>query len=225
MNAKKIYNSTITCPVCEQPFFAPKVPFGSYRIISRDSDFAINYDGVNPIFYEIFVCEHCGYAEYQNHFATISPKDKQIIITQIAPHWKHKSYSGDRTLDQALETFKLALYNQQLCKAKSSLIAKTCLRIAWLYRWKKDSREAEFLKFALEYYIDAYQSENFPFEKLDEPHCTYLIAELNRKIGNLEDAAKWFGILFNCPAACQNRSLWNMAYDQYQIIKDLKKKS
>jgi uncharacterized protein (DUF2225 family) len=222
MNSKKIYNTTITCPVCDQPFPATKVRLGSYRVASQDSDFAINYEGINPILYDVLVCENCGYAAFQDRFANISPKEKKIIASNIAPHWNQKSYSGERTLDSALDAFKLALYVLQLRKAKSSEIAKICLRIAWIYRWKSDPRETEFLKFALDYYSDAYQTEDLPFEKLDGPHCTYLIAELHRKVGNIEEATQWFGKLFNSPEARQNQRLWNMAHDQYQLIKDLR---
>jgi uncharacterized protein (DUF2225 family) len=222
MNQKKLYNSTLTCPVCQKPFPVTKVRLGSYRIASQDTDFAINYEGINPILYGVFVCENCGYAALSDRFDNINPKEKKIIASQISPHWEPKSYSGERTLDSALDAFKLALYCMQLLKAKSSDIAKICMRIAWIYRWKGEPREMVFLKFALEYYSDAYQNEEFPLDKMDEPHCTYLIAELHRKLGNLEEATQWFGRLFNNPKARQNHRLSNMAHDQYQLVKELK---
>jgi uncharacterized protein (DUF2225 family) len=224
MDSKKIYNTTVSCPVCNNQFPGTKVRLGSYRILSHDSDFAVNYEGVNPILYDIFVCNNCGYAAYQDHFDIIRPKDKTLIATQVYPFWKQRSYSGERTLNTALQTYKLALYLLQLRDAKSSEIAKTCLRIAWLYRWKGDPRETEFLQFALEYYSRAYQIERFPLEKMDDAHCTYLIAELHRKLGNLEDAAQWFGKLFSNPQARQKRALWDLAHEQYQLVKNLREK-
>ncbi len=222
MDPKKMYHTTITCPVCDQPFAATKLRYGVYRVSDQDSDFALNCEGVNPILYDIWVCPNCGYAAFQENFAEISAKDKKIIATEISSHWQTKDYSGERTLDAALETFKLALYGSQLRKAKSSEIAKTCLRIAWLYRWKADPRETEFLTFAAEYYSDAYQYEDFPLDRLDEPHCLYLIAELYRRAGNVEEAARWFGTFFNNRQARENRSLADMARDQYQLVKNLK---
>ena len=225
MNNKKIYNSTITCPVCEQQFPATKVRHGAYRVASQDSDFAVNYEGINPILYEVFVCPHCGYAALQERFPNIGTKDQKIIAAEVSPHWKYKDYSGERTLDTALDAFKLALYGLQLRKAKSSEIAKICIRIAWLYRWKADPREQEFLKFAVDYYCDAYQNEDFPLEKLDEYNCVYLIAELHRKVGNIEEATKWFGKILNSPKARENRRLMDKVRDQYQLIKDLRQKA
>lgn len=223
MDQKKLYNSTITCPICEQEFEGTKVRMGSYRVAGQDSDFAVHYEGINPILYEVFVCPHCGYAALQDRFTKINPKDKAIIAAKIAPLWKPKDFSGERNLDNALNAFKLALYALQLRNTvKSSEIAKICIRIAWIYRWKEDPREAEFLKFACDYYTDAYQNENFPIEKLDEPHCVYLIAELNRRLGQTEEATKWFGRLFNSPEARGDRRLWDMAHDQYDLIKNSK---
>lgn len=222
MDQKKLYNSTIPCPVCSQPFEATKVRRGSYRATGQDSDFAAHYEGLNPIFYAVFVCPHCGYAALQNSFANVGPKEKLIITQKITPHWKPKNYGGERTLDSALDTFKLALYVLQLCNAKSSEIAAICIRIAWIYRWKGDPRETEFLKYALEYYCEAYQTEDLPIGKLDGPHCIYLIAELHRKTGNIEEATQWFSRLFASPEARQDHRLMDMARDQYQLIKDLK---
>ncbi|MGD8400385.1 MAG: DUF2225 domain-containing protein [Bacillota bacterium] len=225
LDPKKLYSATVTCPVCNRPFPVTKVRVGSYRIADRDSDFAINFEGVNPIFYEVFVCENCGYAALQDCFANIGPAGQKIIAATVTPYWRPKSYGGERTLDGALDTYKLALYCLQLLKAKASAIAQICMRIAWLYRWKGDPREMEFLRFALDYYSDAYQFENFPIKNLDEPHCLYLIAELHRRVGNLVEAARWFNKLFSSPAARQDRLLWNLAYDQYQLIKDLRRGS
>ncbi len=222
MDKTKIYDSVTTCPVCEQKFPGTKVRVGSHRVASQATDFAIQYEGVNPILYEIFVCPHCGYAAFQNNFDYVKPKDKKLFAAALAPHWRPKSYNGERTLDSALDTFKLALYCLQLRKAKNSEIAKTCLRIAWIYRWKDDPREVDFLKFALDCYTEAFQTEEFPLEKLDEPHCIYLIAELHRKLGDIEEATRWFGRFFNNPAARANRSLMDKARDQYQLIKDLR---
>jgi uncharacterized protein (DUF2225 family) len=225
MDNKKIYNTTVICPVCNNQFPGTKVRLGAYRITGRDSDFAVNCEGINPIFYDIFVCDNCGYAAYQDRFDNILPKDRTIIATQIYPFWKQHNYSGERTLETALQTYKLALYLLQLRDAKSSEIAKTCLRIAWLYRWKGEPRETEFLQFALQYYSQAYQTERFPLEKMDDAHCTYLIAELHRKLGHLEEATQWFGKVFSNPQARQKKFLWDLAHEQYQLIKDLKKKT
>ena len=222
MDTKTIYNTTVLCPVCEQKFTATKVRLGAYRVLSQDSDFAVNYEGVNPILYQIFVCENCGYAAFQDRFTELTPKEKKIIATQIGAHWKPRSYSGERTLNVALEAYKLALYCLQLRNGKNNELAKICLRIAWIYRWKGDSREMDFLKLALELYTEAYQKEDFPFDKMDAPHCTYLIAELNRRIGNLEEATQWFGRLFNDPAARHDKNLWDLAHEQYQLIKEAK---
>lgn len=221
---KGLYTSKIDCPVCGKAFETTKVRTGSYRVLEKDSDFCVRYEGINPLFYEIFVCNHCGYAAFEDKFTQITDAEKTIIQKKISSQWSQKSFPAERTLDQALDAFKLALFELQLRKAKSSEIARACLRIAWLYRLKNDPREPELLQYALEYFNETYQREPFPVEKLTEELCIYLLAELNRRLGNTAEAGKWFGKLFNHPGARNNPSLMELARDQYQVVKDAMKK-
>lgn len=118
-------------------------------VASRDSDFCVYYESVNPLFYEVWVCEHCGYAALQERFENISPIEAKIVKENISKYWKPRSFCGERDVDKAIEAFKLALYN--LCKISPKPIeyAKVCLRIAWLYRMKKDEQqEIKFLNHA-----------------------------------------------------------------------------
>jgi uncharacterized protein (DUF2225 family) len=104
--------------------------------------------------------------------------------------------------------------------AKNSEIAKVCLRIAWLYRFKEDPKEIEFLNFALTSYNDAYQKERFPLDKLDEITCMYIIAELYRRVGKFDDSILWFSRIVSSAEARSKPQLIDMARDQYQLAKD-----
>lgn len=215
-----LYNKTIKCPVCSKSFDITKVKSKASRVASRDSDFCVYYEGINPIFYDAYVCENCGYASLSDKFETIRENDSKIIKENITPRWNKRSFVGERTVDNALEAFKLTLYNMQLRKAKSSELAKVCIRIAWMYRIKKDEKETDFLKFALKNYVETYEKESLPADKLDEFTCMYMIAELNRRVGNTEEAVKWFSRLISSPEARKNPSLIEMARDQFQLAKE-----
>jgi len=177
------------------------------KVVSRDSDFCVNYQDVNPLFYEAWVCSNCGYAALGDKFESIGDKAAKLVREQISSHWKKRSFTGERNVDNAIEAFKLALYVLQITKAKASEFAKVCLRIAWLYRLKKDKREEEFLKFALQNYMDTYEHENFPIDKMDISTCMYIIAELNRRVGNFEESRKWFSRIIASPEARKNHML------------------
>lgn len=215
-----IYDKEIVCPVCSKKTIVTKVKSKSCKVESRDTDFCVYYEGVNPIFYDIWICEHCGYAAQAEKYEDINARDSKLIMQEITPKWTKRSFSGERDVDNAIDTFKLALLNLHVRKAKSSEFAKICIRIAWLYRIKKDEKEIEFIKFALKHYSDAYEKERFPVDKLDEFTCMYMIAELHRRAGNNEEAVKWFSRLISSPDARRNTKLLDCARDQIQLVKD-----
>lgn len=216
----RLYNKTIACPVCMKEFQVTKVKSNASKISSIDTDFCIYYEGINPFLYDVWVCEHCGYAAQSEKFDKITLKDSKLIISSITPKWSQRSFSGERTIEQALETFKLALINLDARKGKPSEYAKICLRIAWLYRLMGDPREIDFLKYTAENYTKAFQTERFPLDKLDENTCMYTIAELNRRIGNYEEAAKWFSSIISSPDARHNAKILEKTRDQYQLTKE-----
>jgi len=71
----------------------------------------------------------------------------------------------------SIEAFKLALYN--LCKISPKPIeyAKVCLRIAWLYRMKKDEQqEIKFLNHALSIIVKLTKMNLSRWENLMNTH-------------------------------------------------------
>lgn len=215
-----LYNKEITCPVCQDKFQVTKVKSKTSKVLNRDSDFCVYYEGLNPLLYDIWVCEHCGYAAQADKYEDIPFNDSKVILQAISPKWSKRSMSGERSLDNAIDAFKLALLNLQIRRAKSSEIAKICIRIAWLYRIKNDEKEKDFLNFALKSYSETYEKERFPVDKLDESTCMYMIAELHRRTGNLEDSVKWFSRLISSPGARNNPKLIEMAREQFQLVKE-----
>lgn len=218
---KGLYNKTISCPVCGKEFEITRVKSRAIKVLSRDSDFCVHYEEINPLLYEAIVCENCGYSALIDKFEEISDKQEKLIKNEIGSRWNKRSFAGERNLDTAIDAFKLVLYNLHVRQAKPSEFAKVCLRIAWLYRFKKDYiKEKEFLSFALKNYNDAYQNERFPVDKLDESTCAYMIAELNRRVGNFDESLKWFSRLVSSPEARKNALIINNAREQILLLKD-----
>ena len=215
------YDKEIICPVCSRKFITTKVRSKSIKVSHRDTDFCIYYKGINPLLYDIWVCENCGYASFSDKFDEISLAEKSILKEKLYPKWKKRSFTGERTIDSAIVIFKLALYNFNLRKVKSSQIAKICIRVAWLFRLNNDKeKENEFLKFALTNYMETYEKETFPIDKLDESACQYIIAELHRRLGNFDDSVKWFSRLISSPEARKNQILLENARDQFQLVRE-----
>ncbi len=215
-----LYNKSLVCPVCQKKIEVTKVKAKDCVVSSRDTDFCVYYEGVNPIFYDVWVCGNCGYAAQGEKFEEISDRDVKAIKEGITRHWKPRDFTGERDIDKALEAFKLALFNLTKMDAKTIDYAKVCLRIAWLYRMKEDKRETEFLRYAVRYYCETFESERFPVGKLDEYTCMYMIGELERRVGNYNDAVVWFNKVISSPEARRNKLLIENAREQYHLTKE-----
>ena len=219
MNAL-LYNKKVNCPVCNKEIVVTKVKSKSVKVKSRDTDLCVHYEDLNPLFYDIWVCEFCGYSNFQEKFETILSREIKAIKDNISGHWASRSFSGERTIDTAIETFKLALLNYKVRNGKNSDIARICLRIAWLYRSKNDTKELDFLNFAVEAYRTAYEKERFPIDRLDEYTCMYIIGELYRRLDKYEDCLQWFSKVISSSGAKNVPNLLDMTRDQIQLAKD-----
>ncbi|MGE5615099.1 MAG: DUF2225 domain-containing protein [Bacillota bacterium] len=219
---ENLYHKEVTCPVCSKKFNVTKVKSRAYKVKERDTDFCVHYEGINPLYYDAWVCGNCGYAAQADKFLEISSREADIIKKMITPKWKKRGFDGERSIDTAIEAFKLVLLNNQLRGVKASELAKVCIRIAWLYRFKGDEeeKENEFLRYALRYYTEVYEKERFPVDKLDEYTCMYMIAELHIRTGNYDDAVKWFSKLISSAEARKKPALMEAARDRFQMVKE-----
>lgn len=195
-NNQNMYDKKYICPICSNEFTSKTVKTTSKRISKQDSDFFKHYISTdNPYYYEIIVCPKCGYASSTSYFDNISDTNKNIIEEKISTQWSEKSFGDNRTIDQAISCFKLALHEATLINISNIRIGKLCLKIAWLYRIKYEiQKENDFLQFALNYFMKAYDYDKFPEDNINLCECTYLIGELNRRLENYDEAIKWFNV-------------------------------
>ncbi|EDK35597.1 DUF2225 domain-containing protein [Clostridium kluyveri] len=213
-----LYNKKITCPVCSTVFNARAIKKSSYRILKKDSDFFIRYSIINPYFYDVWVCNRCGYASIKNDFERLSDFDANIIRIEISPKWHSKNYPEVYNLNLAIQRYKLSLLNYDIIKARSSKKANNLIKLAWMFRLKEDKKsELEYLNYALENFKNAYYNENFPISGMDIFTTMYLIGELCRRTGKEEESLIWFGQVITAPTAPQK--IKNMARDQKDLIK------
>jgi len=220
-----LYNKKIVCPVCSNTFNVTKVKLRACKVKSRDSDFCVHYETVNPLYYEAWVCENCGYSALADKFSDITPKEADLLKKNLMPRWKKHSLGGVRNEDTAIEAFKLVLISHQYRGVKAIEMAKVCIRIAWMYRFKGDeAEEKKFLGYALEYYVRAYENERLPGDKSDECTCMYMIGELYFRTGNYDEAVKWFSRLIGSEEARKKPALIEAAREQFQLVKEKLKK-
>ncbi|KXG78930.1 DUF2225 domain-containing protein [Thermotalea metallivorans] len=215
-----LYDKEVTCPLCKNIFRTKKVRTSSTRIEKRDTDFCTYYTSENPMFYGVFVCPMCGYAAMESTFHEINGAGKKAIEENITRRWTQRSFGGERTIQEAIEAYKLALLCGQLINQKKGVIGNICLRIAWLYRYANDPKETDFLKHAVRCFEQAFVSEPLPIGNLDEVTLMYLIGEIHRLIGNYEEAIEWFSKAVGNPAIKTKKKIDTLAREQWRLAKE-----
>lgn len=223
--SEALYEKNFKCPICNNGFSSKRVRVSSYRVDRRDEDFCTTYKGDNPMYYEILVCPKCGYASSETSFDSLSPKELNTLKEILSGKVVNRNFCGARTINDALDSFKLALFIARARGAKDSIIAGLTLKLAWIYRELKDEKEIEFLNYTLEYYKHAYDKENLPIGNLDEISIQYLLGELSRRVNKLNDAIFWFNKAVSNPERATNPRIEKMAREQWITVKEQHKRA
>lgn len=216
-----LYDKKLTCPVCGRIFTVKAIKTSSYRMKNKDTDFFIRYDLINPYFYDVWLCNNCGYAAMKADFEKIRNFQIDLVKENITPKWKGREYKAPYNVDAAIERYKLSLLNYYYSDVKASKKAMNCLKLAWMCRLIEDLQtEKDYLKEALKGFNDAYFNEDFPIYGMDRYTTMYLIGELNRRTDNLDEAMIWFSKVITTPSI--NKRLKELARDQKDLIKETK---
>ncbi|WP_254906446.1 DUF2225 domain-containing protein [Clostridium tyrobutyricum] len=214
-----LYDKKITCPVCGSVFKAKAIKKNSYRIIKKDPDFFIRYSRISPYFYDVWVCDECGYASIKADFEKLSDYDADTIKEQLTPKWHRKNFPEVYDIDLAIQRYKLSLLNYYTINARPSKKAMNCLKLAWMYRLKEDSKnEMTFLKQALENLNSAYFNESFPMYGMNKFTAMYLIGELMRRTGTGEKSLIWFSQVITSTMASEK--IKDLARQQKNLVNE-----
>jgi uncharacterized protein (DUF2225 family) len=218
-----LYDKTIKCPICEHEFKVRSVKTSAYRVKEKDSDFFINYTRINPYFYDVWLCNTCGYTAIKTDFEKIREIKKELIIKNISSKWSPKVYPLVYDERIAIERYKLALINYTAINAESYKKSMICLKIAWIYRILKEvENENKYIKNALDGFLEAYYKEDFPMYGMDRSTVMYLIGELHRRCSNNEEALLWFGNVIT--SSMSSQKIKDMARKQKDLIKSTDEK-
>jgi len=235
MDAKKLdplYDKEVKCLFCEHKFTTKKVRSRAAVPYQIDSDFCPHYkEGVeNPLYYFINVCPECGFAFYDEFTPYMNPRVRQNIQKNLADKWEKRDYGKKRNEQQGIATLKLALLTATLKEEKHTVIGSICLRLAWIYRARQDRAEEErFLRLALQEFERGFMESDFDGTSMTEMKIMYMIGELNRRLGNHQQALNYFSRVIEHPMKHEDPRTVNFAREQWRATveehRELKKKS
>lgn len=216
------YEKKVECIYCKKSFPTLKVRTKFIHVESMESDFRPIYSAanVNALYYNVFVCQHCGFSFTEDFSTYFAPGLKESINKQITEKWIPHSFHGERTFSQALQAYQLALVCGNLKKEKFVTLAGLSLRTAWLYRSiHNEVQECRFLKIARDLYLESFTTEDYASTGMSSTRILYMIAELSRRIGDLEMATKYFSKIIENQRNAGEVKIIEMAKEQWQLVR------
>ena len=218
-----LYQVEKTCPICEQNFKLTKTR-GQIVAESTDTDFCTHFKDLNPYYYTIWVCPNCGFAAHEERFFTLLEGARQNLKTFLTGREVKLDLSGARSWEQAVTSYKLAIYYAGMVGLPASHIASLELRLAWLYREKAMvAEEMAVLDRAVKNYEAAFMREQTPIGTLTEVTLSYIIGELLRRVGRYDEALSYLGRVVGNPQAKNEKRVLEMAREAWQASRDAKK--
>lgn len=191
-----LFKIKVTCLCCEKEFETSRVRPSFKKASGTDTDFNVRYKLTNPDYYVVRVCPDCGFSATENFTDKLSSEQRGEFELRVRTNWIQKDFGGERSWEEALHTYKLALLCAQIKGEKDRVVSGILHHIAWLYREKGEwEQERRFLGFALESYIRVYENESSA--DVNNARLMYLMGELHRRLGNFHEAVRWFSRVIN----------------------------
>lgn len=225
MNTKSpFFPRDYSCPVCMASFSSLSVRSSSVNVVRRETDFHTVYRGINPLHYSIVVCPSCEYAAPSQRFSDPLQSEQVQELSRALMQLKiydRPDYCMERDVYTALQCFRLAVRSAQLKKASKGELAGLLLSTAWIADEAGESDlELAYRREALKCYIEAYNHESAVIGNLSDLQVGYLIGELFRRDGDLDEAITWFSKVVFHPDIKKHPSVEKGARDQWALARE-----
>lgn len=216
-----------TCPVCRFKFQVPWVSSREFHIGQRDGDLRPHYEGEHGLYHAIWVCPRCRYAAYRDSFTKVTGEELEQLRKMLDPDFRVdplavRAAAALPDLEEAIARHKLALSAYQVRKSHASVVAGLYHQLAWLYREAGDEeQEKRYLALALEKYVETFEKGKGKFPaQLGEPGVLYLAGEINRRLGNYREAARWLEKAIRHPEIKQHPLVSELARDRWVEVRE-----
>lgn len=157
-DAEFLYVKTVECPVCRTSFSAHSVRESRLMTERICPDFRVININFEPLWYYVWVCPECLYAQPTNQFEQITATAAGKIRGQQQryPLKGTFQFSTNRTLQEVFLSYFLVLRTLEFMSAPPVQFGNIWLRLLWLYedleehQWAKQAAEK-----ALAYFDEA----------------------------------------------------------------------
>ena len=188
----KVRRAYTRCPMCRYVFRAPRVD--TYVTVGRESDLCPKFpgrqtDGSRMIQSEVTMCPACSFAARDDFDGLdLSPTERHGLEERLKD-------DGLLRVFRTNPTPWLAFHAAEVCGQERDVPARElgdlCLRASWVCRKEKERPfESTFQLRAVRYFLRALEEEGLHGRELSL--TTYLVGELNRRLGNHREALNWY---------------------------------
>jgi uncharacterized protein (DUF2225 family) len=180
------------CPMCRHVFRAPRV--GTYVTVGREPDLCPKFpgrlsDGSRVLQSEVTMCPACSFASREGF------DDLDLSFAERYDLEERLKEDGLLRVFRSSPPPWLAFHAAEVCGQERALPARQlgdlCLRASWVCRKEKEQPfESTFQLRAVRYFLRALEGEGLHGRELSV--TTYLVGELNRRLGNHREALNWY---------------------------------
>ena len=176
----------LSCPACGNRFQSQAVvstnAFGGKR-----TDFHERAAGTQPLAYLVHMCRECGYSGTERDFrgvTDVSPLVREHVLNELAPRVPTAATGSVK--------YEAAAKVAEWQGIEARQVADLLLRAAWCCVEENDvEAERYFRRLAAWSFEDALRSYD-GVGREERAVLTYLVGELWRRVGELEQAREWF---------------------------------
>ena len=223
MEISPFYEKSVDCIHCKKSFPTLKVRTKSIKIEHTDTDFHPIYadQHVNALYYNVFVCQHCGFSFTEDFNKYFAPGIKEQLDAQICNKWVPHNFKTERSIFDAIQAYKLAFLCATIKKEKYVITSGLALRLAWLYRsLNNEGQENRFLKIARDHYMETFSNGDYASTQMSDVRVMYMIAELSRRLEDYENATRFFSRVIESQRAGGEGKLVDMAKEQWELVRE-----
>ncbi|MZP28911.1 DUF2225 domain-containing protein [Heliobacterium undosum] len=223
-----LFDKKTACPICNHNFDIKAIRSSKQKLKSVDPDFRQRFEDFEPLWYMIWVCPNCYYANFNFEYSQLTEMVKKRFRTnpvRLSFPRLGFQYSHPRTVDQVFTAYYLTLFFLQSGMPDPSRIAKVWLRISWLYDDVGDQAMSQFAaQKALEFFRQTYYGTSRSTSVDQDQRLSILLGELSMRNNDYEEAMKFFrgGIARRGGNSSLNRQASDRYQDAKKIVADIK---
>jgi hypothetical protein len=191
-----LFDKEIECPICGHRFITKMVRTSKMMMKGIQPDLRQCYEGFEPLWYLVWACPRCCYANFHYQFKQVTEEQQDKILRDQLQMEQGKLqrlkviYSTPRTFGEVIRSYELAHENFSFRQTDLEDYAKYWLRLSWLFSdvgntimYEKASAKA------LDYYKEIYFNSRTTSAE-QESRLALILGELNYRLKNYEEAVK-----------------------------------